>query len=105
MVLPDLDHRVPPRSDSVLYDTELDVSVDLGDDEEEPGLHRLLYDRKASLEEAEFRRLLYVALTRAGDHLILTSTEAGANRLCGLTLLRPNLELAGIAFIPVPFRP
>jgi ATP-dependent helicase/nuclease subunit A len=105
VVLPDLDRRVQPRSDPVLYVPELGVSVDVGYDEEEPMLHRLISDRKATLEEAELRRLLYVALTRAGDHLILTTTDRGTNRLCGLTLLRPGLELAGIDFVPVPFHP
>lgn len=105
VVLPDLDRRVPLRSDPVLYDPGLGVSVDLGDDEEEPVLHRLISDRKAILEEAELRRLFYVALTRAGDHLILTTTDVGTNRLCGLTLLRPGLDLAGINFVSVPFRP
>lgn len=105
VVLPDLDRRVPPRSDPVLYDPELGVSVDLGYDEEEPVLHRLISDRKAIAEEAELRRLLYVALTRAGDHLILTTTDADANHLCGVALLRPGLGLASIDFVPVPFRP
>jgi ATP-dependent helicase/nuclease subunit A len=104
VVLPDLDRRVSPRSDPVLYDPELGVGVDLGDDEEEPVLHRLISERKVMLEGAELRRLFYVALTRAGDHLILTTTDVGTNRLCGLTLLRPGLELANVGFVPVPFR-
>ena len=37
--------------------------------------------------------------------LILTTTDVETNRLCGLTLLRPGLELAGIDFVSVPFRP
>jgi ATP-dependent exoDNAse (exonuclease V) beta subunit len=65
----------------------------------------MISERRAILEEAELRRLLYVALTRAGDHIILTTTDAGTNGLCGLTLLRPGLDLAGIDFVPVPFRP
>jgi ATP-dependent exoDNAse (exonuclease V) beta subunit len=70
-----------------------------------PVLHHLISDRKASLKEAELRRLLYVALTRTADHLILTTTEASTNRLCGLTLLRPGLELADITIVTVPFHP
>ncbi len=105
VVLPDLDRRIPPRSEPVLFDPELGVAVDLGDAAEKPVLHRLISDRKAMLEEAELRRLLYVALTRTADHLVLTTTDEGTNRLCGLTLLRPGLALAGIDFITVPFRP
>lgn len=67
-------------------------------------LHRLISDRKVILEEAELRRLLYVALTRASDHLMLTTTDVGTNRFCGVTLLRPGSELAGIDFVPIPFR-
>jgi ATP-dependent helicase/nuclease subunit A len=105
VILPDLDRRVPPRSDPILYDPELGGSVNLGRYEDEPVLHRLLSDRKAISEAAELRRLFYVALTRAGDHLILTATDAESNRLCGLTLLRPGLEFADVDFVPVPFHP
>jgi len=56
VVLPDQDRRVPPRSDPILYDPQLGVGVDLGDDEEEPVLHSLISNRKTTiLEEAELR--------------------------------------------------
>ncbi len=64
-----------------------------------------LADRKLRSEEAEARRLSYVACTRARDHLSLTSTQAEANRLCGLSLLQPGLELANIPCSPVSFNP
>src|SRR5215204_7183663 len=50
-------------------------------------------------------RLFYVACTRARDLLILTSTQAEANQLCGLSLLQPGLELANIPCSPVSFSP
>lgn len=105
VVLPDLDRRVPPDSGQVLFNPAFGVSVNLGGDEEKPILHHLISDHKASLREAELRRLLYVALTRTADHLILTTTEPYTHRLCGLTLLRSGLEFAGVDFAPVPFRP
>jgi ATP-dependent exoDNAse (exonuclease V) beta subunit len=55
--------------------------------------------------EAESRWVFYVAPTRARDHLILTSTEREADKLCGLMLLRPGLEAAHVECQFVPFRP
>ena len=43
--------------------------------------------------------------TRARDHLVLTSTEGHTKKLCGLTLLLPGLELAGVECVPEPFDP
>jgi ATP-dependent helicase/nuclease subunit A len=105
VILHDLDRRLPSDHDQILFDPALGVSVHLESDEVKPVLHHLISDRKASLKEAELRRLLYVALTRTADHLILTTTEASTNRLCGLTLLRPGLELADITIVTVPFHP
>jgi ATP-dependent helicase/nuclease subunit A len=48
VVLPDLDRRVPTRSDSVLCDPELGVSVDLGDNKEGP---RTYAERKSATLE------------------------------------------------------
>jgi hypothetical protein len=45
-----------------------------------------------------------VAPTRSRDHLILTCTGL-TERLCGLTVLQPGLELAGIPVSPVSFDP
>ncbi len=58
----------------------------------------------ARLEEDETRRVFYVAPTRARDHLILTCTGL-TERLCGLTVLQPGLELAGIPVSLVPYDP
>jgi ATP-dependent helicase/nuclease subunit A len=105
VVVPDLARGFPPESYPILFDPELGVALNLGEDEREPVLYRLIADRKLSAREAEARRLLYVACTRARDHLILTSTEGSTNRFCGLTLLQPGLEVADISWSPVPFRP
>ena len=105
MIIPDLARGYPSHSASTLFDPELGVAVKFGDDDGEPVLYRLISDRKLRSEEAEARRLFYVACTRARDHLILMSSQAEANRLCGLSLLQPGLELAHIPYTPVPFRP
>ena len=104
VVIPDLARAMPPSSGAVAFDPEMGVSVDFGEENGQPALHRLIRDKKARLEEDESRRVFYVAPTRARDHLILTCTGL-TERLCGLTVLQPGLELAGIPVSPVPFDP
>jgi len=103
VVAPDLARGYPSQSHPVLFNPELGVAVNFGEDEVEPVLYRLIADRKLRSREAEARRLFYVACTRARDHLILTSTEATTNRFCGLTLLQPGLELGNISCSPFRF--
>jgi ATP-dependent helicase/nuclease subunit A len=105
VIVPDLARAMPSSHGAVVFDPKLGVAVDFGEDEDESALHRLIADKKARLQEDEARRIFYVAPTRARDHLILTSTNGQTERLCGLTLLRSGLELAGISFSAVPFRP
>jgi ATP-dependent helicase/nuclease subunit A len=104
VVIPDLARAMPSSSGAVAFDPEMGVSVDFGEEEGQPALHRLIKDKKARLEEDETRRVFYVAPTRTRDHLILTCTGL-TERLCGLTVLQPGLELAGIPVSSVPFDP
>jgi superfamily I DNA/RNA helicase len=102
VVTPDLARAIPSTSGVVAFDPEMGVSVDFGEENGQPALHRLIRDKKARLEVDETRRVYYVAPTRARDHLILTGTGL-TERLCGLTILQPGLEMAGIPVSPVPF--
>jgi ATP-dependent helicase/nuclease subunit A len=95
---------MPSSSGAVAFDSELGVSVDFGEENGQPGLHRLIRDKKARLEEDEAKRVFYVAPTRARDHLILTCTGL-TERLCGLTVLQPGLEMADLPILPVTFDP
>jgi len=104
VVIPDLARAMPSSSGAVAFDPEMGVSVDFGEENGQPTLHRLIRDKKARLEEDETKRVFYVAPTRTRDHLILTCTGL-TERLCGLTVLQPGLELAGIPVSPVPFDP
>jgi ATP-dependent helicase/nuclease subunit A len=104
VVIPDLARAMPSSSSTVAFDPELGVSLDFGEEEGAPALHRLIRDKKVRLEEDETRRVFYVAPTRARDHLILTCTGL-TERLCGLTVLQPGLELADLPISPVPYRP
>lgn len=106
VVILDLSRQFPSSSSPVLFDPELGVAVDFGDEEDGEGaLYRLLKNRKEKERGAEARCVFCVAPTRARDHLILTSTEWETERLCGLTLLQPGIETARIRCNFVPFRP
>jgi len=61
-------HSAPP----VLIAPDLGVLLDLREEEARPALHRLASLREADQEEAESRRLLYVAATRAKEKLIVS---------------------------------
>jgi ATP-dependent helicase/nuclease subunit A len=102
VVIPDLARAMPSSSGAVAFDPELGVSVDFGEEGGQPALHHLIRDKKARLEEDETRRVFYVAPTRARDHLILTCTGL-TERLCGLTVLQPGLEIANIPVSSVTF--
>jgi ATP-dependent helicase/nuclease subunit A len=104
VVISDLARAMPSSSGAVVFDPELGVSVDFGEEEGQPALHRLIRDKKARLEEDEIKRVYYVAPTRARDHLILTCTGL-TERLCGLTVLQPGIEMADLPISPVPYRP
>ncbi len=93
----------PSSSGAVVFDPEVGVSGDPGEEHGQPALHRLINDKKARAEEDETRRVLYVAPTRARDHLILTCTGL-TERQCGLTVLQAGLEVANIP-LSVPFDP
>jgi superfamily I DNA/RNA helicase len=102
VVIPDLARAMPSSSGAVAFDSEMGVSVDFGEENGQPALHRLIRDKKARLEEDETKRVFYVAPTRVRDHLILTCTGL-TERQCGLTVLQPGLEIASIPVSPVPF--
>jgi ATP-dependent helicase/nuclease subunit A len=67
VVVPDLARTMPSSFGAFVFDPELGVAVDFGEEDGEPALHRLIRDKKARLEEGEARRVFYVAPTRARD--------------------------------------
>ena len=60
-----------------------------------PGLVLALKQARAAAEREEARRVLYVALTRARDRLLLVGGSSD-NPEAALNLLRPGLEAAGV---------
>ncbi|MCH8109535.1 MAG: UvrD-helicase domain-containing protein, partial [Chloroflexi bacterium] len=63
------------RSDGVLFDREgktAEVNIGTSDNQFTTQGYEELVDKERGMEEAEFVRLLYVATTRARDHLVLS---------------------------------
>lgn len=96
VIVPDLTRHPPSNRGEFLMDRTLGVALKLEDEEgelQQPALFKLMAHRKKQEEDAETLRLLYVALTRARDHVILTAADDDGG---ALSLLRPGLEQARI---------
>lgn len=103
VIIPDLTSKGKGDSSPILIDSELGVAFQMEGDEyekSEPGIYRLikLRRKKRGLEEA--RRLLYVAVTRAKDKVILTAGKPSGN---DLDILAEGLENAGVAAETIKF--
>ncbi|PZV14914.1 MAG: hypothetical protein DCF21_12290 [Leptolyngbya sp.] len=104
VIVPDLARPASHDSPTVRFDPELGVALKLDDDEGErqkSALYTLLEQRKKTDDYEESKRVLYVALTRARDRLILTAAKAAGG---GLDILQPGLE-GLIAPAAIPFAP
>lgn len=92
-------NRTPP----VLLEPALGVAMKLEDDDGEavePCLYTILKARRKEREEAEERRILYVALTRARDRVVLTADRPDGGQL---ETLGDGLEAAGVVPEIVPY--
>ncbi len=92
VIVPDLSRRPQNAIRSLYFDPELGVSWSPSNEEGEkqkPALFSLLVQRQKQRETEEAKRILYVALTRARDRLILTAPQP---RGFGLDLLQPGIE-------------
>ena len=104
VIVPDLARQSPPDSPLVRFDPELGVALKLEDEEGEQqksALYTLLEQRKKAADSEESKRVLYVALTRARDRLILTAAKSAGG---GLDILQPGLD-GLIAPAAIPFAP
>jgi len=104
VIVPDLARPISRDSPTVRFDPELGVAIKLEDEEGErqkSALYTLLEQRKKADDCEESKRVLYVALTRARDRLILTAAKPTGG---GLDVLKPGLE-GLIASTPIPFAP
>jgi ATP-dependent helicase/nuclease subunit A len=78
VIVPDLARKPPIDNTSVRFNPSLGVAVKLEDEageKQKSALYLLLEHRQKEQDKAEMKRLLYVAATRAGDHLIFTTVE------------------------------
>ena len=92
VVVADLARSSPSASSQVRFDPDLGLAFQLADEEsdkQKSALYILLEDRKRKAEKEENKRVLYVALTRARDQLILTAASSKGG---GLDVLQPGLE-------------
>ena len=84
VLLTGLNNSAPSRVDNVIFDAgEVEVGVGSGVNEFLTANYTELKEREKALEEQEHVRLLYVATTRARDHLVL-SMHRPDNRNSGL---------------------
>jgi ATP-dependent helicase/nuclease subunit A len=104
VVVPDLAGSSRADRARVRFDAALGVGLTFRDDDGEtltPLRMRVLRERVREREEAEERRIVYVALTRARDRLLLTAPEPEKG---ALTVLEAGLGDAGVtveAIVPV----
>jgi ATP-dependent helicase/nuclease subunit A len=103
VVVPDLTRAQPNGSESIYFDSQDGVALKLEDEEDEvlkPVLYRWLEYQQQQREQSEALRVLYVALTRARDQIILTAADEKGR---GLAKLQAGLEAAGISIEPIIF--
>ncbi|MEJ2356510.1 MAG: UvrD-helicase domain-containing protein [Deinococcales bacterium] len=97
VVVADLARGSRNHGPRMLFRRDQGIAFRLQDDDggaADPALYTLLRRDARRREEAEAQRVLYVALTRARDRLLLTAAGTGGG---GLELLAPGLEAAGVA--------
>ena len=109
VIVPDLSRSLSGDSSAVRFDPALGVALKLEDEDGEKqksALYTLLEQRKKADDREESKRVLYVALTRARDRLILTSASPSGG---SLDILQPGLddliEPAAVAFMPELAKP
>lgn len=105
VVVPDLSRKLIPDQSQVLFDAKVGFAVkcsDSNDSADQPLLFQVLKKEKQQREEAEARRLLYVACTRARDLLILSSAEASGGMK---DIMNIGIQTAGLHWEEVPYEP
>ncbi|MGB3494236.1 MAG: UvrD-helicase domain-containing protein [Elainellaceae cyanobacterium] len=102
VIVPDLTHALMRTQPTLRFDAALGVALKLTDEDGHPqksALYTLLEQQTWADQTEEDKRVLYVALTRARDHLILT---AAGDRGHSLDLLQAGLDRV-VTPTPIPF--
>jgi ATP-dependent helicase/nuclease subunit A len=103
VVVADLNKEKPPSYPGVYFSSQWGVAVKSKDNRnnyQKPVLYQWLEKQKQQQESEEALRVLYVALTRARDYLILSASQANKG---DLKLLAPGLAAAEIPLETMPF--
>ncbi|MEJ2189667.1 MAG: 3'-5' exonuclease [Acidobacteriota bacterium] len=103
VIVADLAGNGGNNTPQVLLEPDVGVAVKLEDDDGEalePCLYTILKVRRKEREEAEEGRILYVALTRARDRVVLSADKPDGGQL---KRLGDGLEAAAVAAEVVPF--
>ena len=104
VIVPDLAKKENSDTSSIRFDPELGIALKLEDDDGErqrSALYTLLEQCQKQNSAEESKRVLYVALTRARDRLVLTSPAPNGGNL---DILHPGLD-AVVVPTPVAFDP
>jgi len=105
VIVPDLARKMPNDTKQVLFDQHRGIGIRFSNedgDSEKTMLHSILRRDQKRKDDEEARRLLYVAITRARDTVILSSAgEKGGY----LDFLLDGLKAAGIDGESVEFDP
>lgn len=89
--------------DVVMIDDEYGLAIKVSDAQgkkKKPLLYKYLSQRQKEKQDAEARRVLYVALTRARDLLYLSATNDDKGKLRRII---EGLANAGVVFQPIPY--
>jgi ATP-dependent helicase/nuclease subunit A len=104
VVVADLSKEKPPSYPTVYFNSQWGVALKSKDNRnnyQKPVLYKWLENQKQQQELAEELRVLYVALTRARDYLILTANSEDKG---DLKLLAPGLAAADIPIETITFK-
>lgn len=97
VIVPDLSRKIRQETSPALFAPSLGVALRMADADGRPVktvLYSLIETDRRHRDLAEARRLLYVAMTRARDRVILSAADDNGGML---NMLLPGLENAGIA--------
>lgn len=111
VLVPSLTRKGNNTKGKILVDANLGVAfkIDNGEGEEvTPAIYTLISAAKQEKEDDERRRVLYVALTRAKEKIILSASSKSEaietkSKSMDLGVLWPGLEKAGVAEKLIPF--
>ncbi|MEP6850506.1 MAG: UvrD-helicase domain-containing protein [Acidobacteriota bacterium] len=105
VIVPDLAVPTGGWGDRLLVDSDIGIAFEVEDEgynRSKPAIYELIKKKLRATEREEEKRLLYVAVTRARDQVILTTgPEVKKNTL--IELLMPGIERANIPVAPIPF--